>query len=276
MNGAVAETRGDPRAGRGTATGIRADGAEKVFPLGRGKSVRALAPVDLDVASGEFVSLLGPSGCGKTTLLRLIAGLETPTDGTVSVGERSPAEMVRAHRVGYCFQEHALLPWASVQENIALPFRLAKRPVDPARVAELVEMIGLAGFEKARPKQLSGGMRQRVAIARALVLDPDVLLLDEPFGALDEITRRRMNLELARIWQATGVTTVLVTHSIDEAILLSDRIVVMSARPGRVHAVVPVPASRPRSAESLQEPESAQLARQLTGLLDAPGGSDEP
>lgn len=240
----------------------------KTFKIRRNESVTALSGVNATIADGEFVALLGPSGCGKSTLLRIISGLEAPSAGTATVGGRPPASLIREHRLGVAFQEHALLPWATVSENIALPYRLAHMRPDPERVQELVELVGLKGFENARPKQLSGGMRQRVAIARSLVLRPDLLLLDEPFGALDEITRRRLNFELARIWAETGVTTVMVTHSVDEALLLADRIIVMGTRPGRIVKEVVVDIPRPRTIESTTSPRFAELNNELVQLLD--------
>lgn len=244
----------------------------KDFRLSGGTRFTALDSVDLAIAKGSFVSLFGPSGCGKSTLLRLIAGLDEPTSGTVAVAGAQPKQLISQHRVGFAFQEHALLPWASVKENIALPFRLAHRDVDRGRVADLIELVGLGGFEGARPKQLSGGMKQRVAIARSLALEPDLLLLDEPFGALDEITRRRLNFEMTRIWAETGVTTIMVTHSVDEALLLSERVIVMAARPGRIRADVPVALSHPRSVATFAEPEFSRLSAELIGLLDDPAG----
>jgi NitT/TauT family transport system ATP-binding protein len=244
------------------------------FPIRRGNTLRALDGFDLTVAHGEFVAILGPSGCGKSTVLRLVAGLERATVGEVRVEGRGPAELIREHRLGVAFQEHALLPWASARANIELPFKVAGRPVDRARVDELLNLVGLAGFADARPRQLSGGMRQRVAIARALALEPDVLLLDEPFGALDAVTRRRMNLELARIWQAQRITTLLVTHDVDEAVLLADRVVVMTGRPGRVRHVQRVDIPRPRGTEVTSEPAFHELVDELTGLLDEPEPAD--
>jgi NitT/TauT family transport system ATP-binding protein len=233
-----------------------------------GRSVAALERVDLSVADGEFVAILGPSGCGKSTLLRMVASLETPTTGRVVVLGQSPAAMARAHRLGVAFQDHALLPWLSAQANIALPFQVAGRPVPRERVRQLLELVGLTGFENARPRQLSGGMRQRVAIARALALDPDVLLLDEPFGALDAVTRRRMNLELQRIWSERAIATILVTHSVDEAVFLADRVIVMSGRPGSIQYDVSVPFDRPRQAEVLSSAEFHHLTDSLTAALD--------
>jgi len=252
-----------------TRGAISLSGVGRSFALGRGRTVTALEELDLEIADGEFVAIVGPSGCGKSTVLRMVAGLDVPTTGTVAVEGRSPRELARSHRLGVAFQEHALLPWASVRANVALPFRLAGRPVDRARVDGLLDLVGLAGFEGARPRQLSGGMRQRAAIARALVLEPDVLLLDEPFGALDAVTRRRMNKELARIWAEQRITTLLVTHDVEEALFLADRVVVMSGRPGRVRHVHQVGLARPRDSSVTRSEEFHEAVDLLTGLLDA-------
>jgi NitT/TauT family transport system ATP-binding protein len=257
---------------RTARTAVSVRGAEKVFTLSRGKSLQALAEVDIEIQEGEFVAIIGPSGCGKSTVLRLAAGLDSPTSGSVEIFGAEPRELAKQHRLGVAFQEHALLPWASVRSNIALPYKVAGRKVDDARVDGLIELVGLKGFEKARSKQLSGGMRQRVSIARALALSPDLLLLDEPFGALDAVTRRRMNAELARIWGEEKITTILVTHDVDEALILADRVIVMTGRPGRVRTVKNVDFPRPRDAATSRSPEFHELVDELTSLLDAPDG----
>jgi NitT/TauT family transport system ATP-binding protein len=243
--------------------------ADKVFSLGRGKSLQALDAVDIEIQEGEFVAIIGPSGCGKSTVLRLAAGLDVPSHGEIEVFGAHPQELAAQHRLGVAFQEHALLPWASVRANIALPYKVAGRKVDDARVDGLIDLVGLNGFEKARPKQLSGGMRQRVSIARALALSPDLLLLDEPFGALDAVTRRRMNAELARIWGEERITTILVTHDVDEALILADRVIVMTGRPGRVREVKTIDFPRPRDAATTRSPGFHDLVDELTALLDA-------
>jgi NitT/TauT family transport system ATP-binding protein len=239
-------------------------GVTKRFPLGRNDTVLALDDISLDIAPGEFVALLGPSGCGKSTVLRLLCGLEEPTGGDVRIRGCHPSELVADHRLGVAFQDHALLPWATVADNVALPFKVAGQPVDNDRVRSLLELVGIA----ARPKQLSGGMRQRVSIARALALRPEVLLLDEPFGALDAVTRRRMNLELQDIWSTDQITTVLVTHSVEQAVFLADRVVVMTGRPGRIQTIRTPGFERPRSPELLRSPEFHELVDELTIALD--------
>ena len=257
-----------------SAASIRLEAVGKTFQLDDGRAVRALEDISIDIRHGEFVALIGPSGCGKSTILRLAAALETPDAGQVSVEGRAPTELSSAHRLGVAFQDHALLPWLTVEANIALPYRLAGRPVDRARVAELIALVGLAGFETARPRQLSGGMRQRTSIARALVLRPDVLLLDEPFGALDAVTRRRLNIELQRIWSENRITTLLVTHAVEEALFLADRVLVMSGRPGRVIRSIEVPFPRPRGPEATRTPLFHQLVDELTLALEA--GAEAP
>lgn len=246
---------------------IELSGVSKSFRLDGGREILALDNVSFRVRDGEFVALLGPSGCGKSTILRLIAALDEPTGGTVRVEGMAPIALSRAHRLGVAFQDSALLPWLGIRDNIALPFRLAGRPVDDAQVADLMRLVGLSEFARARPSQLSGGMRQRAAIARALVLTPDVLLLDEPFGALDAVTRHQMNIELMRIWTLQQTTTVLITHDVPEALFLADRIIVLKARPGRVAEAIDVPFARPRDASVMRTEAFHQLADRLTGLL---------
>ncbi len=240
----------------------------KRFPLkGQKEGVLALEDVSISVAQSEFVALLGPSGCGKSTLLRLVASLEHPTDGSVSIGGETPRSLASRHALGIAFQDHALLPWLTVSGNIALPFGLANRPVDREAVRGLIDLVRLTGFENARPGQLSGGMRQRVSIARSLVLSPEILLLDEPFGALDAVTRRQMNIELQRIWSRQRITTVLVTHSVDEALFLADRVLVLSARPGRIVREVTTPFDRPRDPSVMRSPAFHDLVDDLTEAL---------
>ena len=247
---------------------VEIHGVSKSYALDRRDSVLALKGVDLTIEDGEFVALLGPSGCGKSTLLHLVAALEEVSTGSILVDGESPALLRDQHRLGIAFQDHALLPWLSVKGNVALPFKIAGLPVDFARVRHLIELAGLQGFEEARPSQLSGGMRQRAAIARSLCLEPTLLLLDEPFGALDAVTRRRMNLELQQIWLEGRLTTLMVTHSVDEALFLADRVVVMSGRPGVIVEAIPVPFPRPRRIDCMRSEQFHQLIDHLTLLLE--------
>ncbi len=256
-------------AGRSAAIALRDVRVD--FPTRRG-ALRALDGVALELAPATFTALIGPSGCGKSTVLRLIAGLLAPSGGTVTVGGRDPAGAAAEHCLGVAFQDDALLPWLSARGNVALAFRAAGRPVDGARVDALLALVGLHEFAAAFPRELSGGMRQRVAIARALALDPAVLLLDEPFGALDAVTRRRLNLELQRLWTERAITTLLVTHSVEEAVFLADRVAVMSPRPGRVRRVVEIPFARPRGRALLSDPAFHRLVDELTEALDALDG----
>ena len=253
--------------------GLRIVAVSRTFQV-QGRDIPALNGVSLDCEPGSFTALIGPSGCGKSTLLRIIAGLERPDAGSVTIGGTAPVEKCRAGALGVAFQDAALLPWRTVRENISLPLQVLRRPVreHAARIDALIALVGLKGFEDARPGQLSGGMRQRVAIARTLVTDPSVLLLDEPFGALDQILRRSMNIELQRIWLASRPTTVLVTHGIDEAIFLADRIVVMQRNPGRIGCIVDVPFARPRDPDLFAASEFHRLEDEVADHLF--GGGD--
>jgi NitT/TauT family transport system ATP-binding protein len=234
---------------------------------GRGdKLVHALGPVDFSIETGSFVSVVGPSGCGKSTLLRLVAGLELPTEGTLS---RSGEVLDSPSRdVGIVFQDHVLFPWATVLENVMLPANVLSLPKGAAleRARWLLELTGLAEFANHKPHMLSGGMKQRAAFCRALLADPKILLLDEPFGALDALTREELSLELSRLWQELGRTALLITHDIEEAILLGDRVVVMSSRPGRIRLDIEVDLPRPRDVNTAKNPrfmEIKQIARDL-------------
>ncbi len=231
------------------AEAIRAEGVSLTFAAG-GATVHALSDVHLSIPRGSFTSLIGPSGCGKTTLLRAIADLEQPTAGRLLVAGQTPREARLSRAYGYVFQAPALFPWRSAERNVRLPLELAGMPKaeQRERAARYLDLVGLDDFKRRFPWQLSGGMQQRVSIARALCFEPSLLLMDEPFGALDEITRDTLNLHLHRLWRQTGLTCVFVTHSIPEAVYLSSRIVVMSPRPGRVLEVIDVdlgPGERP-------------------------------
>jgi len=247
---------------------INISGVTRTFAVGS-RQVYALRDVSLRCDAGSFTALIGPSGCGKSTLLRSIAGLELPDAGSVLIGGQTPQQKCRLGALGVAFQDSALLPWRSVRQNIALPLQVLRRNTAGARdkIDALIDLVGLKGFENARPSQLSGGMRQRVAIARTLVTDPSVLLMDEPFGALDQILRRSMNIELQRIWMENRATTLLVTHGIDEALFLADRVVVMHRDPGRIAHIVDIPFARPRSPPLFSAPEFHALEDEIAAYL---------
>ncbi len=244
---------------------------DKVFTpsRGTGAAIEALRSISIDVRPGEFVSLVGPSGCGKSTLLKMIAGLLEPTSGTIAV-DGVPVEQPR-RSVGMMFQTPELFPWRTVLKNVLLPIEIFRheREFHRKRALELLEMVGLQGFGSALPRELSGGMQQRVALCRVLVSDPSVVLMDEPFGALDEFSRERLNVELLRIWEDARKTIVFVTHNINEAVFLSDRVVVMGTGPGRVLEVVEVPLGRqrPRSQQMMREQAFTDCVFAVRGML---------
>jgi len=253
----------------GSTTKIRVEGATKVYET-RTAQVHALEDVSIEVQDGELVCILGPSGCGKTTLLWAMSGLHGLTrgrvllDGTAVTGPR-PLE------IGMIFQDANLLPWRNLRQNLEFPFEIKHRKPDNARIATLLEETGLAGFEKSFPRELSGGMQQRASIVRALAQDPAVLLMDEPFGALDAFTRDEMNLLLLRLWSETDKTIVFVTHNISEAIFLADRVVVMTPRPGRVARVYDIDLPRPRTIEMTFEPSFIQLVQEIKVAVESGG-----
>ena len=250
---------------------VRVSAVEKVYG-GRQGPVRAVASASFDVSRGEFISLLGPSGCGKSTLLMMVAGLERPTGGLIEL-EGTPVLAPRRD-IGIIFQDATLLPWKTALENVLFPIRILKMPVGRyvERARELLAMVGLTGFEDHKPAQLSGGMRQRVAICRALVHDPAILLMDEPFSALDAITRDQMNVALAEIMERTAKTAIFVTHSIREAAFLSDRVLVMGGKPSRIILDAPMPFARPRRLDIEETPEFGQVVRRLRLTIEEAHG----
>src|SRR5438552_8470406 len=256
--GALSET--DPQVG--LAVSLR--GVTKVYDSG----VAALGPLDLDVRKGEFVSLLGPSGCGKSTALRLIAGLNAPTSGSVGVSHGA-GEVRSGRSIGFVFQEPTLMPWTSVRKNVGLPLKLAHVPAAEAaaRIDQTLAQVGLSEFAEAFPRELSGGMKMRVSLARALVTDPDILLMDEPFAALDEITRFRLNNDLLELWRKLHMTVVFVTHSVFESVYLSQRVLVMSQRPGRISAEFRIDTSEPRGEDFRMSAGYAAYCREVSNAL---------
>ena len=268
----TAQATGGPGTGAvpGALPGVQVAGVSKTFRTNAG-DVEALAAVDLDVPQGSFVSLVGPSGCGKSTLLRIVAGLETSSGGSVLVSG-TPVDGPRKD-FGMVFQQPVLLPWLTIFRNVMLPAQVARdrSPQARQRATELLELVGLDGFQHRYPRELSGGMQQRAALVRALMSRPSLLLMDEPFGALDALTRETMNAELLRIWSETGATTLFVTHSISEAVFLSDVVVVLSGRPGRILDRVQVDLPRPRTFDVMESPEAARLTSRIRGHLHARG-----
>jgi NitT/TauT family transport system ATP-binding protein len=248
---------------------IAIEQVSKTYVSASGAAVHALSRVSLDIGRGEFVCVVGPSGCGKSTLLRLLAGLDTQTEGRLML-DREPLTGP-SRKVGVVFQAANLLPWMTVRDNVRLPLRVGGRHA-PAedRIDRLLAVTGLGDFGDKYPYELSGGMQQRAGICRALARDPEILLMDEPFGALDALTRERLNLELQRIWQENRKTILLITHSISEAIFLADRVIVMSARPGRILSDLSIPIPRPRTFDEIVlHPDYARLAKEVRGLLNA-------
>ena len=265
----------NPALSASTTLAVEVLSAEKTYPNG----TQALQPVNLNIAQGEFVTLLGPSGCGKSTLLKMVAGLLEPTDGRLLLWRKPVQQLADSGRkVAFVFQSPTLMPWASVQTNVRLPLDLAglARKEADARVADALALVGLSRFASALPRALSGGMQMRVSIARGLVTEPDLLLMDEPFGALDEITRHKLDADLLALWQKKNLTIMFVTHSIHEAVFLSSRVVMMAARPGRVVEEFIIDEPFPRTPDFMVSTRFSHFARQLQGsLLRASSSGDE-
>ena len=255
---------------------VRLSAVDKVFGRDGQTGTAALEGIDLAIRRGEFVSLIGPSGCGKSTLLRVIGDLVAPTRGDVIVNGKPAAQARRDRDYGMVFQAPVLFEWRTVEDNVKLPLEILGRPAAErtTRAREMLDLVELGDFAGHYPYQLSGGMQQRVAIARALSFEPAILLMDEPFGALDEMTRERMNSEVLRIWERTGTTIVFVTHSIPEAVFLSSRVVVMSPRPGRITDIVTIDLPRPRGEETRESPRYFELVTAVREGLRAGGGLD--
>lgn len=244
-------------------TEVICNGLAKTF----GGGVEAVSALNLTLAGGQTTALVGPSGCGKSTILRMIAGLEAPTSGSVTIGGEPPEKTLRKAGLSVAFQDPSLLPWRTVRGNIELALSLARQPIKADDVDQLIRLVGLDGFAETRPAELSGGMRQRAAMARALATQPALLLLDEPFGAVDELTRQQLANDLPGIWEARGTTTVLVTHSVREAVTLCDRVVVLSPRPARIVADIAVGLPRPRRAEMTRSPEFSECVEDVYAAL---------
>jgi NitT/TauT family transport system ATP-binding protein len=256
-----------PQPAAAVVPAIELKGVTKAYAGSDGSSIRALGPIDLRIDPGSFVAVVGPSGCGKSTLLRLVAGLEMPDAGTMR-RYGTPLDGP-SHEVGIVFQEHVLFPWTTVLENVLLPAEILSLPKEVARerAMRLLEITGLKDFAHVRPQMLSGGMKQRAAFCRALLADPRLLLLDEPFGALDALTREELSLELSRLWQDLGRTALLITHDIEEAILLGDRILIMSERPGKIRADITVDLPRPRNAETAKLPRFQEIKNTVRDII---------
>jgi len=255
---------------------ISADGLDLTFQTNDGP-VHALSGIDLEIGKGEFVSFIGPSGCGKTTFLRCIAALETPTGGSLTVNGMTPDEARKARAYGYVFQAAGLYPWRSIEKNIALPLEIMgySKAEQAERIARVLDLVELSNFGKKYPWQLSGGMQQRASIARALAFDADILLMDEPFGALDEIVRDHLNEQLLELWARTEKTIGFVTHSIPEAVYLSTKIVVMSPRPGRITDVIESPLPKERPLDIRDTPEFLEIAHRVRDGLRAGHAYDD-
>jgi NitT/TauT family transport system ATP-binding protein len=275
MNRVEPDTLAPPALQAHAVPAVEIFSAEKTYPDG----TQALLPVDLSIAEGEFVTLLGPSGCGKSTLLKMVAGMLDPSDGRLLVW-RKPVRQIdeSGRKLAFVFQAPTLMPWASVRTNVRLPLDLAgvpRREAD-ARVAEALALVGLDKFAAALPRALSGGMQMRVSIARGLVTQPDLLLMDEPFGALDEITRHRLDADLLDLWRKKKLTVIFVTHSIHEAVFLSSRVIMMAARPGRVVEQFHIDEPYPRNADFMVSPQFSRYAKRLQdSLLRASGAHEE-
>lgn len=248
-------------------TEIMLDNIGMTYKTDDNRDVTALTSVSLNIQKGEFISLLGPSGCGKTTLLRIIADLLTPTQGTITVGGETPRAARLAQRYGIVFQSAVLYDWRTVKKNVMLPLEIMHIP-KAERAEKMLELVGLSDFANHYPNQLSGGMQQRVGIARALAIRPEILLMDEPFSALDEFTREKLHVDLLKIWRKTNKTIVFVTHNIQESVFLSDRVCVLSPHPGRLSAVVDIDLPRPRTMELKNTPEFTTLVAKVRGSFE--------